>query len=72
MVEVICSKSSWSARILATGRSDYPNQVNISLAFPGLFRGALDVQARVINDAMKLAVAERLASLVTGQSLKKA
>jgi malate dehydrogenase (oxaloacetate-decarboxylating) len=55
------------ARVVATGRSDYPNQVNNSLAFPGLFRGALDVRARVINDAMKLAAAERLASLVTDQ-----
>jgi malate dehydrogenase (oxaloacetate-decarboxylating) len=55
------------ARVVATGRSDYPNQVNNSLAFPGLFRGALDVRACVINDAMKLAAAERLASLVTDQ-----
>jgi malate dehydrogenase (oxaloacetate-decarboxylating) len=53
------------AKVVATGRSDYPNQVNNSLAFPGLFRGALDARARVINDAMKLAAAERLASLVT-------
>ena len=57
------------ARVVATGRSDYPNQVNNSLAFPGLFRGALDVRARVINDAMKLAAAERLAALVTEQEL---
>jgi malate dehydrogenase (oxaloacetate-decarboxylating) len=55
------------ARVVATGRSDYPNQVNNSLAFPGLFRGALDVRACVINDAMKVAAAERLASLVTEQ-----
>jgi malate dehydrogenase (oxaloacetate-decarboxylating) len=55
------------ARVVATGRSDYPNQVNNSLAFPGLFRGALDVRACVINDAMKLAAAQRLASLVTEQ-----
>ncbi len=57
------------ARVVATGRSDYPNQVNNSLAFPGLFRGALDVRARVINGAMKLAAAERLAALVTEQEL---
>src|SRR6266581_6400635 len=59
------------ARVVATGRSDYPNQVNNSLAFPGLFRGALDVRARVINDAMKLAAAERLASLVTEQEFEE-
>jgi len=59
------------ARIIATGRSDYPNQINNSLAFPGLFRGALDVRARVINDEMKLAAAERLASLVTEQELEE-
>ena len=44
-------------RIFATGRSDYPNQINNALAFPGIFRGALDVQARDINEAMKLAAA---------------
>src|SRR5205085_1694443 len=59
------------ARVVATGRSDHPNQVNNSLAFPGLFRGALDVRACVINDAMKLAAAERLASLVTDQELEE-
>lgn len=59
------------ARVVATGRSDYPNQVNNSLAFPGLFRGALDARARVINDEMKLAAAERLASLVTEQEFEE-
>jgi len=59
------------ARVVATGRSDYPNQVNNSLAFPGLFRGALDTRARVINDEMKVAAAERLASLVTSQELEE-
>jgi len=57
------------ARIVATGRSDYPNQVNNSLVFPGLFRGALDVRARIVNDEMKLAAATRLASLVTEREL---
>jgi malate dehydrogenase (oxaloacetate-decarboxylating) len=52
------------ARVVATGRSDYPNQINNSLAFPGVFRGALDARARDINDAMKLAAAEALANLV--------
>ncbi len=58
-------------KVIATGRSDYPNQVNNSLAFPGLFRGALDARARVINDAMKLAAAERLASLVTEKEFEE-
>ncbi len=58
------------ARVVATGRSDYPNQVNNSLVFPGLFRGALDVRARVINEAMKLAVAERLAAMVSEPELE--
>jgi len=53
------------ARVVATGRSDYPNQVNNSLVFPGLFRGALDVRAHHINEAMKLAAAERLAAMVS-------
>jgi malate dehydrogenase (oxaloacetate-decarboxylating)(NADP+) len=49
--------------IMATGRSDYPNQVNNVLGFPYIFRGALDVRARQINDAMKIAAAEALANL---------
>ncbi len=49
--------------IMATGRSDYPNQVNNVLGFPYIFRGALDVQASTINDAMKIAAAEALAAL---------
>lgn len=57
------------ALVVATGRSDYPNQVNNSLAFPGIFRGALDAKARVINDEMKIAAAEAIASLVTPQEL---
>jgi len=55
------------ASIVATGRSDYPNQVNNVLAFPGIFRGALDARATKINDAMKLAAAEAIASLVGEQ-----
>lgn len=57
------------ARIVATGRSDYPNQVNNSLVFPGLFRGALDVRARTVNDAMKLAAADCLAAMVSERDL---
>ena len=49
--------------IIATGRSDYPNQVNNVLGFPYIFRGALDVRASTINDAMKVAAAEALAAL---------
>ena len=49
------------ARIVATGRSDFPNQVNNSLGFPGIFRGALDVRARTITDEMCIAAAEALA-----------
>ncbi len=59
------------ARVIATGRSDFPNQVNNSLVFPGLFRGALDVRAREVNKKMKLAAAERLASLVSDKDLKE-
>ena len=52
------------AAVMATGRSDYPNQINNVLAFPGLFRGALDVGATDINEAMKLAAAEKIAAVV--------
>ncbi|NJD77969.1 MAG: NADP-dependent malic enzyme [Candidatus Methanoperedens sp.] len=52
------------ARIVGTGRSDCPNQINNALGFPGIFRGALDVRARDINEEMKLAAADALASLV--------
>ncbi|NLT14278.1 MAG: NAD-dependent malic enzyme [Clostridiales bacterium] len=52
------------AAIVGTGRSDYPNQINNVLAFPGIFRGALDVRASDINDAMKIAAARALADLV--------
>ena len=53
------------ARIVGTGRSDFANQINNVLVFPGLFRGALDVRAREINEEMKLAAAEAIASLIT-------
>ena len=52
------------AAVVGTGRSDYPNQINNVLAFPGIFRGALDVRAREINEEMKLAAAHALANLV--------
>ena len=58
-------------RIFATGRSDYPNQINNALAFPGIFRGALDVQARDINEAMKLAAAKALAETIPASALSE-
>ena len=57
------------AAVVSTGRSDYPNQVNNVLCFPGIFRGALDVRASDINDAMKLAAAKALADLVSENEL---
>ncbi len=57
------------ALIVGTGRSDFPNQVNNCLGFPGIFRGALDCRARTINDEMKLAAAYALASLVSEEEL---
>ena len=59
------------ARIVGTGRSDYPNQINNVLAFPGIFRGALDVRASDINDAMKLAASHAIASLVSDDELSE-
>lgn len=59
------------ARIVGTGRSDFPNQVNNVLAFPGLFRGALDVQAKKINEEMKLAAAKGIAGLVSDNELSE-
>lgn len=59
------------AKIIATGRSDYPNQINNVLAFPGIFRGTFDVRARDINDDMKTAAAYALASLVSEEELKE-
>jgi malate dehydrogenase (oxaloacetate-decarboxylating) len=59
------------ARVIATGRSDYANQINNSLAFPGLFRGALEVEAKAINEPMKLAAANAIAALVTDDELNE-
>ena len=59
------------ARVVSTGRSDFPNQVNNVLAFPGIFRGALDVRASDINDAMKIAAARALAGLVSDGELNE-
>lgn len=57
------------AKVVATGRSDFPNQVNNSLAFPGIFRGALDVRARQIDDRMKIAAAHAIAAMVSDEDL---
>lgn len=59
------------AAVVATGRSDYSNQINNVLAFPGIFRGTFDVRASEINEAMKLAAAEAIAGLVTSSQLRK-
>ena len=57
------------AKVIATGRSDFPNQINNVLAFPGVFRGAFDVRAKDINDEMKIAASEALASLISEEEL---
>ena len=57
------------AAVVGTGRSDFPNQINNVLAFPGIFRGALDVRAKDINEEMKVAAAEAIASLVSDEEL---
>ncbi len=59
------------ARVVATGRSDYPNQVNNVLAFPGVFRGTFDVRASDINEEMKMAAAAAIASLVSDEELNE-
>ncbi len=57
------------AKVFSTGRSDYPNQINNVLAFPGIFRGAFDVRARDINEEMKMAAAQALAGLISDEEL---
>ncbi len=59
------------AKVIGTGRSDYPNQVNNVLAFPGIFRGALDVQAKEINEEMKVAAAYAIANLISNDELNE-
>ena len=58
-------------RVIGTGRSDYPNQINNVLCFPGLFRGALDAKARNITNDMKLAAAKAIASLISDEELRE-
>jgi malate dehydrogenase (oxaloacetate-decarboxylating) len=70
--EILPNKAKeYGVRIIATGRSDYANQVNNVLAFPGIFRGALDVRATDINDEMKLAATYAIASLITAAELNE-
>lgn len=57
------------AKVIATGRSDYPNQINNVLAFPGIFRGTFDVRAKDINEEMKMAAAKALAGLISDEEL---
>lgn len=59
------------AKVVATGRSDFPNQINNVLVFPGIFRGALDVRAKEITEEMKIAAAKAIASLVTDEELSE-
>lgn len=61
----------WGVRVIATGRSDFPNQVNNVLAFPGIFRGALDIRATDINEEMKLAAVQAIASLIEESELRE-
>ena len=63
------AKKAGNVAVIATGRSDFPNQVNNVLAFPGIFRGAFDVRASDINDEMKIAAAEALAAMIPDDKL---
>jgi malate dehydrogenase (oxaloacetate-decarboxylating) len=67
--EIMPEEAAARAWIVATGRSDYPNQINNVLAFPGIFRGALDVRARRINEPMKLAAANAIAGCISRREL---
>jgi malate dehydrogenase (oxaloacetate-decarboxylating) len=69
--EVSPELAATHCRIFATGRSDYPNQINNALAFPGIFRGSLDVQAREINESMKLATAKAIADVIPPDALSE-
>ena len=69
--EIMPEEVGRSARIIATGRSDYPNQINNVLCFPGLFRGVLDCQAREINDQMLFAAANAIAYMISEEELSE-
>mgnify|MGYP000099142397 FL=1 len=59
------------ARVIATGRSDFPNQINNVLVFPGIFRGALDARAGQITEEMKMAAARAIASIISDDELNE-
>ena len=69
--EIAPEEAEGRARIMATGRSDYPNQINNTLCFPGIFRGALDSRARKMNEEMKLAAAHALAEVIPEEDLSE-
>jgi malate dehydrogenase (oxaloacetate-decarboxylating) len=69
--EVLPEEAAPYARIIATGRSDYPNQINNVLCFPGIFRGALDVRATEITESMKMAAARAIAGIVSPDELRE-
>jgi len=69
--EIMPEEAEGHARIIATGRSDYPNQINNTLCFPGIFRGALDSRAREMNEEMKLAAAHALAEVIPEEELSE-
>jgi malate dehydrogenase (oxaloacetate-decarboxylating) len=67
--EIMPEEVEGVVRVMATGRSDYPNQINNVLCFPGFFRGLLDVRARLVNDEMKIAAARGIASIIRASEL---
>jgi malate dehydrogenase (oxaloacetate-decarboxylating) len=69
--EILPEEAGPHVRVMATGRSDYPNQINNSCGFPGIFRGLLDVRARSVNDEMKLAAAHAIAGIVGKNELSE-
>jgi malate dehydrogenase (oxaloacetate-decarboxylating) len=69
--EILPEEAGAFVRVMATGRSDYPNQINNSCGFPGIFRGLLDVRARRVNDEMKLAAAHAIAGMVGKSELSE-
>jgi malate dehydrogenase (oxaloacetate-decarboxylating) len=69
--EVAPEEAAPYVRVMATGRSDYPNQINNVLCFPGIFRGAFDVRAPRITEAMKTAAARAIAALVPDEELRE-
>jgi malate dehydrogenase (oxaloacetate-decarboxylating) len=69
--EIMPEEAARYVRVMATGRSDYPNQINNSSCFPGFFRGLLDSRASHVNDAMKIAAAKAIAALVSPRELNE-